>query len=433
MLLIIVALLTALSSTLAPAGIFAQTLATQTQHLTLSVQRSAATDTPVPAPYAVSAGRFRYFSQTAHFLRGAFLTYWESHGATSILGQPLTEALDEDGLVVQYLERARLEWHPDISSNPRQQVLLTRLGSVLAEARGLTFERQPFGENTPTSVFFPETGHNLSNAFLTYWQRNGGLAVFGYPISEEVAEISPTDGKTYAVQYFERNRFEWHPENPAAYNVQIGLLGVEYARMIALNPLSRILLSSPLRNDADLSDSPQLAELVDPDLLPAIQALGHTRQFRWVPTVLIQNNIPVEFADVGEEGVAGAIITTRSRVHPYAIVVPESERGESKFALASVLAHEATHAFDLTSGVISNRTRCSVEEELRAYMNGLASWVLLEGSNALDQTYDSGSLDAAVNRSVRGFNASKDLLDFDFNVQKGRQFLRVLYGSSCGQ
>src|SRR5262249_22656036 len=140
-------------------------------------------------------------------------------------------------------------------------------------------------------------------------------------------------GKRYAVQYFERNRFEWHPENPPAFNVQIGLLGVEYARMLELNPLSRVLVSFPIRDDADMSDSPKLVELVDPDLLPAVQALRHTPQFRWVPDVLIQNNIPVEFADVGEEGVAGAIVTTRSRVHPYTIVVPESERGESKIAL----------------------------------------------------------------------------------------------------
>src|SRR5439155_14505722 len=137
-----------------------------------------------------------------------------------------------------------------------------------------------------------------------------------------------TDGRTYTVQYFERNRFEWHPENPAAFNVQIGLLGVEYVRASELNPLARVLLFAPERNDADMSDSPQLAQLVDPDLLPAMQALGRTRQFRWVLAVIIQNNIPVEFADVGEEGVAGALITTRSRVHPYNIVIPESERGE---------------------------------------------------------------------------------------------------------
>jgi hypothetical protein len=388
---------------------------------------------PLPAPVEVSTGRFRYFSQTAHFLRGAFLTYWESHGATPVLGLPITEALTEDGLVVQYLERARLEWHPEISPDPNNRVLLTRLGAVMTESRGMIFPSLPEGEDTPVSVFFTQTGHNLSNAFLTYWQRNGGLPVFGYPISEEMAETSPTDGNTYTVQYFERNRYEWHPENPPAYNVQLGLLGVEYARSVSLNPLARVLLPAPIpQAGEDLSDSPQLAKLVDEGLLPAVQALGRTPQFRWVPAVLIRNNIPVEFSDLDEEGVAGAFVSTRNRTRPYQIVVPNSERKAELSALASVLAHEATHAFDVTSGVVSTRLRCSVEEELRAYMNGLAAWVVLQGDDALSQTYPPDSLSDAINRSVKGFNSRKPQLDFDFSPQQARRFLRDLYGSDCG-
>ncbi len=40
-----------------------------------------------------------------------------------------------------------------------------------------------------------------------------GLAQYGYPISEEFYEVNPADGQTYVVQYFERVRFEWHPDN----------------------------------------------------------------------------------------------------------------------------------------------------------------------------------------------------------------------------
>lgn len=398
---------------------------------TSSVAASAA-DEPVPAPPEVSAGRTRYFSQTAHFLRGPFLAFWESHGATPVLGLPLTEPLNEDGLIVQYLERARLEWHPE-NAEARNQVQLTRLGAISIEQRGLIFPPGAASENTPTSAYFLETQHTLANAFLSYWLRNGGLAVFGYPLSDEITETNQADGKSYTVQYFERNRFEWHPENPPAYNVQLGLLGAEYARAVSLNPLARVLLPAPVQGgDQDLSDSPRLADLVDSDLLPVVQALGKTAQFRWVPAIIIENNITVEFAPVDEQGVAGAFMTTRSRTRPYLIVVPDTERGESLQSLASVLAHEATHAFDVTSGVVSSRLRCSVEEELRAYMNGLSAWVLLKGQDALDQSYDAGSLDAAVNRSVKGFNSRKPQLDFDFNPQEGRQFLRTLYGDSCG-
>jgi len=46
-------------------------------------------------------------------------------------------------------------------------------------------------------------------------------------LSKEFAEISPSNNKTYSVQYFERARFEYHPENAAPYTVLLGLLGGE--------------------------------------------------------------------------------------------------------------------------------------------------------------------------------------------------------------
>ena len=39
-------------------------------------------------------------------------------------------------------------------------------------------------------------------------------------------EMSLTDGKIYKTQWFERARFEEHPENKAPYDVLLGLLGV---------------------------------------------------------------------------------------------------------------------------------------------------------------------------------------------------------------
>lgn len=69
--------------------------------------------------------------------------------------------------------------------------------------------------------YFPETGHNLNGEFRAYWEANGGLMQFGYPITEEFTE----DGRT--VQYTERQRLELHPENAPAYRVLLGLLGTE--------------------------------------------------------------------------------------------------------------------------------------------------------------------------------------------------------------
>jgi len=75
-------------------------------------------------------------------------------------------------------------------------------------------------------IFFAETGHRLSGSFLQYWQKNGGLAQFGYPISGESIEPDPRDGRARTVQYFERNRFEKFPEHTGTpYVVQLGRLG----------------------------------------------------------------------------------------------------------------------------------------------------------------------------------------------------------------
>ena len=72
---------------------------------------------------------------------------------------------------------------------------------------------------------FPETGKTVKTKFLTYWNAHGGLAQQGYPISDEMSEVSDTNGKTYTVQYFERAVFELHPENAAPNDVLLSLLG----------------------------------------------------------------------------------------------------------------------------------------------------------------------------------------------------------------
>ena len=72
---------------------------------------------------------------------------------------------------------------------------------------------------------FPETGKSVSGKFLEYWLVHGGLAQQGYPISQEMEEVSETDGKSYTLQYFERAVFEYHPENPAPNDVLLSLLG----------------------------------------------------------------------------------------------------------------------------------------------------------------------------------------------------------------
>lgn len=76
----------------------------------------------------------------------------------------------------------------------------------------------------PGQTYFTETGHNLGERFLAYWQANGGLAQFGFPLSEEFEQWLE-DGKVHRVQYFERARFEHHPDNQPPFDVLLGQLG----------------------------------------------------------------------------------------------------------------------------------------------------------------------------------------------------------------
>jgi hypothetical protein len=170
-----------------------------------------------------------YFPETGHNLFGGFRVYWERNGGLQVFGYPITEefsAPSSDGktYVQQYFERARLEWHPE--NAPPNDLQVGLMGTWLAAGRD--FPRIAANAAPAGSTYFPESGHSLK-LFRAYWERNGGLGVFGYPISEEMQERNPADGKTYTVQYFERNRLEHHPEHAGTPNeVMLGLLGVEF-------------------------------------------------------------------------------------------------------------------------------------------------------------------------------------------------------------
>jgi hypothetical protein len=73
---------------------------------------------------------------------------------------------------------------------------------------------------------FTETGFCIKGAILTYWERNGGLAVFGYPIGAEIANENVEDTFVGRTQWFQRDRLEVHADG-----VKAGRLG---ARILEL-------------------------------------------------------------------------------------------------------------------------------------------------------------------------------------------------------
>jgi spore germination protein YaaH len=170
-----------------------------------------------------------YFKETGHTLGSLFLKFWQKNGGLNRFGYPWTEEFEEksalDGkiYIVQYFERARFEYHPELTG-PDGPVVLGKIGSEFAAQRQ---SEPPFQKIAPLPdsadrYYFAETGHSLEGAFKTYWETTGGPKIYGLPISEEFTEVSPLDGQAYIVQYFERDRLEFHP---ATGEVAPGLLG----------------------------------------------------------------------------------------------------------------------------------------------------------------------------------------------------------------
>lgn len=178
-----------------------------------------------PQPAAAQAGE-RCFAETGYCISGPIRAYWERNGGLAVFGYPISEQRRETVEFswtgpVQWFERDRLEDH----TADGQGVLAGRLGARALELQGINWQVLPGDtERLAGCRFFPATQFNLCQPFLGYWERNGGLERFGYPLTRQRTET--IDGRAYTVQYFERRRMEWHPENAGTpYEVLLGLLG----------------------------------------------------------------------------------------------------------------------------------------------------------------------------------------------------------------
>lgn len=178
---------------------------------------------PGPAPAAGGPARCQYFPETDRSLCDGFLDFWERYGGLMIFGYPVSHEVREDGRTVQYLERSKFEYHPE-SFGTDWAVVGELVGRTVTQGRAgepafLPLDNPQSDANCNAYV---ETGHKLCGKFRDHWRANGGLWMFGYPISEEFEEGG------YVVQYFERARFEWHPDRAGTpFEVLLGRLGYD--------------------------------------------------------------------------------------------------------------------------------------------------------------------------------------------------------------
>lgn len=199
---------------------------------------SAAARSPDEVPPTQPPFKARSFPETNHTAVNSFLSFWENTpNALFVLGYPISAPFIEESFTnpgeyyrVQYFERAVLEEHPENYGTP-YYVLGRLMGTEMAQGRGGEAAFVPVA-NPGDGTWDEFTSHTLRDSpapFRSFWRNNGGLAVFGRPLSEQFQEVNQADGQIYWVQYFERQRMEWHPNEPdPRYRILLGLLGNEY-------------------------------------------------------------------------------------------------------------------------------------------------------------------------------------------------------------
>jgi len=171
----------------------------------------------------------RLFPETGHWVEGNILeAYDENPNAEWVYGLPITGMFqvsntgDAQELWYQYFERARFEYRPN---NPEDlQVTISPLGAYLhdvAEPAEIITEQAGLS----SCQYFSQSSHQVCFAFLEFFNTYGGISQFGYPVSE----VEIRDGRK--VQYFQKARFEWHPENNHGNRVVLSNIGTTFFKL----------------------------------------------------------------------------------------------------------------------------------------------------------------------------------------------------------
>ena len=135
-----------------------------------------------------------------------------------LYGPPITEAFQDEitGLWVQYFENVRMELHPDAPDG--EKVQLTDVGKNLYDPA----ESAAVVDDSGNCRIYEPYNLPVCRSFLEFYEANGGVEQFGPPISS----FRSLDG--LIVQYFDKARFEFHPEYPPGARVRVSSSGKHF-------------------------------------------------------------------------------------------------------------------------------------------------------------------------------------------------------------
>ena len=138
--------------------------------------------------------------------------YWRALGGEERFGLPLEPPRVTNEGVSQTFQNARLA----LSHAQRDTIFYVQSEPLgVAVATGRAYHNAARDDSavavSGTGKLFTETGYTLDAGFLDFWQRGGGLASFGLPLSAEF-RAPGADGRMRTLQYLERAVFSYEPE-----------------------------------------------------------------------------------------------------------------------------------------------------------------------------------------------------------------------------
>ena len=172
-----------------------------------------------------------------------FKNHFENTGAIERWGLPISEVFEEEsGALTQYYQRGAVDFHKRAD-----------LGGIWVIERRLTWDYMGGGAGGSVDMGVEQQitnpndgdpvgpwGHKVSNldvqgettGFRDFFDRLGGVESFGFPKTDARADTGASGtllapGSTVGIvrQYFQAAVFEFFPENPDLFKVQLTLLG----------------------------------------------------------------------------------------------------------------------------------------------------------------------------------------------------------------
>jgi len=278
-----------------------------------------------------------YFSGTGHWVLGDFLIAYRSVAEPDVLyGLPITDefvSVAASGRRVQYFEYARFELRPE--NPPELRVVKSELGKTLYD------QEQPGGviplpQGDTGCRFFKETGFQVCYAFLDFYDTYGGIDQFGYPVSD----LEQHD--TFAVQYFQFARLEWHPEQPVGKQVSLTDVGRRYFTLFedprlalpvtnaALHIITELQVQAFVSQPVMLADGEQTVYVVVQDQSLAPVAGAQVTISLRLPSLSAGNRIALPEGTTDDKGIARITFPMRDQSNALVEIVVTASYNDLK-------------------------------------------------------------------------------------------------------